>query len=88
MNIEADALDRRITHLIAELSAVPEADIKPGDRLREDLGLDSVASMELLSLLAEELDLDIEVEEAMTVTTVAGTIEMATRHRDAARRAS
>jgi len=79
-------LDRHVTELIASLCTVPAAQIAPTDRLREDLGLDSVSSMELLSLLAEELDLDIEVEEAMAVTTVEGTLEMARRHLAAATR--
>jgi acyl carrier protein len=77
-------LDHRVTELIASLCTVPVAQIAPTDRLREDLGLDSVSSMELLSLLAEELELDIEVEEAMGVTTVEGTLEMARRHLAAA----
>jgi acyl carrier protein len=39
--------------------------------------MDSVCSMELLSMLAEEFDLDVPVEEAARVTTVEGTIAMA-----------
>lgn len=75
----------RVIGLVAELSTVPRAEIKPTDRLREDLGMDSVSSMELLSLLAEEFELDIEMEEAVGVTTVEGAIEMARRHLEAAR---
>ena len=75
-----DVLKQRIIHIISQLSAVRETEIKLADRLREDLGLDSVCSMELLSMLAEELDLDVPMEEAAQVTTVAGTIDMARRH--------
>ncbi|MBK8010166.1 MAG: acyl carrier protein [Deltaproteobacteria bacterium] len=70
-------LDEKILRVIAELSLVRLADIKPTDRLREDLGMDSVASMELLSALAEEFDLEVEMEEAMAITTVDGVMEMA-----------
>jgi len=73
-------VDERVLELIAQLSSVRKAEIEPGDRLREDLGMDSVSSMELLSLLAEELHLDIAVEEAIGVTTVAGALAMARRH--------
>jgi acyl carrier protein len=73
-------LDDRVIDLIAQLATVKRADIKPQDRLRDDLGLDSVSSMELLSLLAEELQLDIPVEEATAVTTVAEALAMAHRH--------
>ena len=71
------SLETRVIKIVADLSSVPPDDIKPTDRLREDLALDSVSSMELLSALAEELDLEIEMEEAMEVTTVQGVIDMA-----------
>ena len=73
-------LDQRIIHMIAQLSTVRPAEIKLTDRLREDLGLDSVCSMELLSMLAEELDLDVQMEEAMQIATVGAAVEMAARH--------
>ena len=76
-------LDERVVHMIAQLSTVRPAEIRPHDRLREDLGLDSVCSMELLSMLAEEFKVDIELEEAMAVTTVEGAIAMARKHLDA-----
>ena len=66
--------------MLSQLSSVRPAEIHLQDRLREDLGLDSVCSMELISMLAEELDLDVALEEAMAVTTVAGAVEMAQRH--------
>ncbi len=75
-----DILTQRIFKMMAQLSVVRVPDIKMEHRLREDLGLDSVCSMELLSMLAEELDLDVPMEEAAQVTTVAGTVEMARRH--------
>lgn len=76
-------LDAKIISLIAQLSTVKEADIKPHHRLREDLGLDSVCSMELLSMLAEELNLDVSLEEAVKVGTVQGAIAMARAHLEA-----
>ena len=75
-----EILTQRIFTMMAQLSVVRAPDIKLEHRLREDLGLDSVCSMELLSMLAEELDLDVPMEEAAQVTTVAGTVEMARRH--------
>ena len=75
-----DVLKQRIFSMMAQLSVVRAPDIKLEHRLREDLGLDSVCSMELLSMLAEELDLDVPMEEAAQVTTVSGTVDMARRH--------
>jgi acyl carrier protein len=80
MNANSPELDKRILELIAQVTPVRPENIKPSHRLREDLGMDSVCSMELLSMLAEELDLDVPMEEAAQVTTVAGAVEMARRH--------
>ena len=77
-----DILTQRIFKMMAQLSVVRVPDIKLEHRLREDLGLDSVCSMELLSMLAEELDLDVPMEEAAQITTVAATVAMARRHLD------
>ena len=78
--MNAAEVEAKVLNMIAQLSTVRPAQIKPGDRLREDLGLDSVCSMELLSMLAEEFDVDISLEEAMAVTTVSGAMEMARTH--------
>lgn len=75
-----ELLTQRIFSMMSQLTVVKPSDIKLEHRLREDLGLDSVCSMELLSMLAEDLDLDVPMEEAAQVTTVAATIEMARRH--------
>ena len=64
------AVDQNVIRIISDVAAVAPKDIKPTDRLREDLGMDSVSSMELLSALAEELDLEIEMEEAIDINTV------------------
>ncbi|QQR90485.1 MAG: acyl carrier protein [Myxococcales bacterium] len=60
----------RITALIAEIAEVEENTLNNEARLREDLGMDSLSSMELLSTLSEELKLDIQMEDAMDIRTV------------------
>lgn len=45
--------------------------IKPGDRLREDLGLDSLAMIELLFKIEEHFDLEIPNEDLSRITSVA-----------------
>ena len=69
----------RIYRILSDLSAVPVAEIKDADRLREDLGLDSVGSMELVSMLSEEFAIDVELEEAVQITDVAGLLVLASR---------
>ena len=82
--MRADAKwEGRMMELIAEVSVLKVGQIRPDHRLREDLGMDSVCSLELISMLAEEFDLDISVEEAAGVSTVAAAIAMARRHLEA-----
>lgn len=69
-------IDTRVIHLIAQLVPVKEQDIKPAQRLRDDLSMDSVSSMELLSMLAEDFELDVGIEDVADVHTVAATIEL------------
>jgi acyl carrier protein len=69
-------LDTRVVHLISQLVPVKEQDIRRTQRLRDDLGMDSVSSMELLSMLAEEFELDVGIEDVADVRTVGDTIEL------------
>lgn len=66
----------KVKKLLAQLTTVAPGDIKPTDNLRADLGLDSVAAMELVSMLAEELQIEIELEDAMQIETVGQVIEL------------
>ena len=82
--IQTDAKwEGRMMELIAQVSVLKVSQIRPDHWLREDLGMDSVCSLELISMLAEEFDLDISVEEAAAVSTVGAAIAMARRHLEA-----
>ncbi|MBN1652950.1 MAG: acyl carrier protein [Deltaproteobacteria bacterium] len=62
---------QRIIALVAEILELDDPkSIKPTDRLREDLGMDSLGSLELLSTISEELKLDLEMEDAMGISTI------------------
>lgn len=76
MDTQAEA---RIYRILSDLSAVPVTEIHADDRLREDLGLDSVGSMELVSMLSEEFAIEVELEEAVQITDVAGLMNLASR---------
>jgi acyl carrier protein len=76
MNSTPQGFETAILETIAELATVRVSEIKNEDRLREDLGLDSVSSMELLSMLAERFDLEIGIEEAVEINTVGKVIEI------------
>ncbi len=72
-------VEETVLRVISDLTAIEPDDINKDDRLRGDLGLDSVSSMELLSMLAEKFDVDVEMEEVVQVTTVGGVIDLVKR---------
>lgn len=70
MQTSADGRRDLTIRLIAEVIEVEPAAIAPTARLREDLGLDSLQSLELLSLLGEALRVELPMEEALELETV------------------
>ena len=57
--------------MISSLTKIPREEISLDDELREDIGMDSMQSMELLSRISETWDVDVEIDEIMSVRTVA-----------------
>ena len=68
--IQTDLVD-----ILSRLVGVEASKIKPTDRLREDLGLDSLQSMELLSRISDKYELNLEVEDVMDVKTVGDVVK-------------
>jgi len=56
--------------LLAEICETDAKAIEGSQRLREDLGMDSLQSLELLSCVSEALKIDLDIEEAMAIRTV------------------
>ncbi|TNF36993.1 MAG: acyl carrier protein [Deltaproteobacteria bacterium] len=77
MTTENDTVFDTIRDLILEVSTVKPELITAEARLREDLALDSVASMELLSMLDESLGLELEMEDVLGIETVGGVVALA-----------
>lgn len=55
--------------LLARIVQVPEARIEPSTRFVKDLGMDSLTSLDLLSELEEEHDIEISQEDARHLQT-------------------
>ncbi len=71
MPVDKEMLVQNIKTLVAEILELDDpTQIDNGARLREDLGMDSLGSLEMLSRLSEELDLDLEMDAAMEISTV------------------
>jgi acyl carrier protein len=64
-----------LVEILSKLAGLEVDQIKNDDRLREDLGLDSLQSMELLSRISDKYELDLEVEDVMDVETVGDVVK-------------
>ena len=70
----------RVFGILEELASIPRGDIRGGDRLREDLGLDSMQNMELLSRVSEEFNIDPDMDTVMKVVTVDEVVTLLAGH--------
>lgn len=61
---------RRIVEILAEVLSVSPETIRPEQRLKGDLHLDSAQGLELLSAIEDEFGVDISEVEAARVETV------------------
>ena len=65
----------RLADIIVNYVEVNREDIKPESRFMEDLGFTSFDFMSMLGEIEEELDLEIEQEEAVDIRTVQEAVE-------------
>ncbi|WP_269532617.1 acyl carrier protein [Chitinimonas sp. BJYL2] len=63
-------IEQRVKKIVAEQLGVNEADIKQDSSFVEDLGADSLDTVELVMALEEEFECEIPDEEAEKITTV------------------
>lgn len=65
-----DDLLERFGAMLREVTYDVPDTLAPESRLREDLGLDSVAQMELISVVDETLGLQVDLEDVIDLRTV------------------
>ena len=75
-NIEA-----RVKKIVAEQLGVNEADVKTDSRFVDDLGADSLDTVELVVALEEEFETEIPDEDAEKITTVQQAIDYINTHK-------
>ncbi|WP_105897274.1 acyl carrier protein, partial [Haemophilus influenzae] len=69
------SIEERVKKIIVEQLGVKEEDVKPEASFVEDLGADSLDTVELVMALEEEFDIEIPDEEAEKITTVQSAID-------------
>ncbi len=62
-------LRARMRKLVAEIREIDDSLVQPTSRLREDLGMDSLGSLELLSSISEQMNVHVDIEDAMGLVT-------------------
>ncbi len=63
-------IEQRVKKIVAEQLGANEADVKNASSFVDDLGADSLETVELVMALEEEFDCEIPDEEAEKITTV------------------
>ncbi|GHY27732.1 acyl carrier protein [Vibrio cholerae] len=71
-------IEERVKKIIVEQLGVDEAEVKNESSFVEDLGADSLDTVELVMALEEEFDTEIPDEEAEKITTVQAAIDYVT----------
>ena len=70
-----DDIFTRVQKIVAEQLEVKDHEVKPEDNFANDLGADSLDTVELVMALEEEFDIEIPDEAAEGITTVQACVD-------------
>ena len=73
-------IEQRVKKIVAEQLGVSEAEVKNESSFQEDLGADSLDTVELVMALEEDFGCEIPDEEAEKITTVQQAIDFVSAH--------
>ncbi|MBI3371699.1 MAG: acyl carrier protein [Betaproteobacteria bacterium] len=76
-----DNIEQRVRKIIAEQLGVNEAEIKNESSFVNDLGADSLDTVELVMALEEEFDIEIPDEKAEEITTVQQAVDFINKNK-------
>jgi len=76
-------VEQRVKKIVAEQLGVNEADVKNESSFVNDLGADSLDTVELVMALEEEFETEIPDEEAEKITTVQQAVDYIQAHQKA-----
>lgn len=73
--MERNEIEQRVKKVVAQVLGVEESKIQPESRFVEDLGAESVQSLELVAALEEEFGIEMEGDAALQVKTVGKAVD-------------
>ena len=76
-------IEERVKKIIVEQLGIQESEVKEDASFVDDLGADSLDTVELVMALEEEFDTEIPDEEAEKITTVKSAIDYVNANQDA-----
>ena len=74
------SLNEKVTNIIVDKLSVEESRVVPEASFIDDLGADSLDTVELIMEFEEEFDLEIPDEDAEKITTVGAALEYINNH--------
>ena len=74
------SLNEKVTNIIVDKLSVEESRVVPEASFLDDLGADSLDTVELIMEFEEEFDLEIPDEDAEKITTVGDALEYINNH--------
>jgi acyl carrier protein len=75
------SLNEKVTNIIVDKLSVEESRVVPEASFLDDLGADSLDTVELIMEFEEEFDLEIPDEDAEKITTVGAALEYINNHK-------
>jgi len=74
------SVEERVKNIIVDQLGVDEVEVAPSASFVDDLGADSLDTVELVMAFEEEFDIEIPDEDAEKITTVKEAIEYIAKH--------
>jgi len=77
---QMSSIDKRVKEIVAEQLGVDESQVTNEASFMDDLGADSLDTVELVMALEEEFDIEISDENAEKIQTVQDAVDYLTEH--------